>query len=170
MMKKLLIAALALVLVAFGVVLYFQKATAPETPYVGVVSPYSQVPEINLGGMRLVGVKKDFTPATTTPCSIQAPSATSTLLFAGFQITGSTSTAATIDLATSTTRYATSTNLVAAKSIAANAQGYASWSSYGGNDDKTMKANEWVVVKTAGVGVGGYTYTGQCSALFLVKP
>lgn len=128
--------------------------TSPYLSVNGVVKYYSSLP---------------FSAATTTPCSLQGPAATSTLQFAGWQITVGTSTAATIDLGTSTTRYATTTNLVAAKSIASGAQGYAYWSPVGGSvNDAIIAPSEWVVVKTAGAGLSGYTYSGTCSAVFQV--
>lgn len=111
--------------------------------------------------------RPSMTAATTTICAIQAPAATSTLIAASWQITTGTSTAATIDMGTSTDRYSTTTNLVAAKSIGSGAQGYATWSSAGGSaDDAIMAPNTWVVVKTAGAGLGGYTYGGNCQATF----
>jgi len=127
-----------------------------------IFSPYLAV-----NGVTKFYASGTFTAATTTPCSLQAPASTSTLLFAGWQITVGTSTAATIDLGTSTTRYATTTNKVAAKSVAANAQGYAVWTPAGaGVDDNIMAPNTWVNVKTAGAGLSGYTYTGTCEAVF----
>lgn len=137
----------------------FGALTGPD-----IYSPY-----LSVNGVTRFYVSGTFTGATTTPCSMQAPSATSTLQFASWQITVGTSTAATIDLGTSTTRYATSTNLVAAKSVASGAQGYAYWSPLGGSvDDAKMAPNTWVNVKTAGAGLSGYTYTGTCEAVFQV--
>lgn len=141
-----------------------------EAPKLGAVSSnYILGPDMSVGGVLSYYADVPMKPATTTPCSIQAPAATSTLMFASWQITVGTSTAATIDLGTSTTAFATTTNKVAAKSIAANAKGYAVWTPAGaGLDDNIMAPNTWVVIKTAGAGLGGYTYTGQCQAVFTV--
>lgn len=130
-------------------------------------SPDIQSPYLSFGGVRRWAGWANFSAATTTPCSIQSPAATSTLVTASWQITTGTSTAATIDLGTSTTRYSTTTNLVAAKSVGSGARGDANWTSAGGGvNDNVMSPSTWVVVKTAGAGLGGYTYSGRCAAVF----
>ena len=132
-----------------------------------VTGPDTYFPYVANNNSRVWTVRQTFNSATTTPCSMRAPAATTTLAFAGWQITTGTSTAATIDLGTSTTAYSTTTNLVAAKSIAASAQGYAYWRPAGGSTDNAkMSPSEWVVVKTAGAGLSGYTYKGTCTAVF----
>lgn len=138
-----------------------------ETRLGALTGPDIYSPYLNINGVTKFYSSGSFTAATTTPCSLQSPSSTSTLMFAGWQITVGTSTAASIDLGTSTTRYATTTNKVAAKSVAAGAQGYAVWTPAGGGvDDNIMSPSTWVVVKTAGSGLSGYTYTGTCEAVF----
>lgn len=102
--------------------------------------------------------------ATTTLCAIKSPAATSSLRSASFNIFTGTSTAATIDLATSTTAFATTTNLVSAFSVGSGATGNVSWFPSGTNS--TIAPNTYVIVKTAGAGLGGYTYGGRCSAVF----
>lgn len=114
-------------------------------------------------------VQQSFTSATTTPCSIQNPfSATTTLVGYVAQITVGTSTAASIDVGTSTTAFATTTNLVAARSVASGALDTITWFPAGAQS-AILGPSEYVNVKTAGVGLSGYTWTGTCSALFL-KP
>lgn len=138
-----------------------------EQKFGSLTGPDINYPYLSVNGVIKYYTSQPFSAATTTPCSIQAPASTSTLQFVSWQITTGTSTAATIDLGTSTTRYATTTNLVAAKSVASGAQGYAYWSPAGGSvDDAKMSPNEWVNVKTAGAGLSGYTYTGTCKAVF----
>lgn len=133
-----------------------------------VTGPELYSPFWNVNGVRQWFVRQPMNRATTTLCSMRAPSATSTLHFASFQIVTGTSTAATIDIGTSTTAFATTTNLVAAKSIASGAQGYAYWSPVGGSvDDAKMAPSDYVNVKTAGAGLSGYTYRGFCQAIFL---
>jgi len=132
-----------------------------------VVGPDLYSPYFNVNGVRRWFISQPMNRATTTLCTLRAPSATSTINFVSFQITTGTSTAATIDIGTSTTAFSTTTNLVAAKSIASGAQGYAYWSSAGGSvDDSKMAPNEYVNVKTAGAGLSGYTYGGRCQAVF----
>lgn len=168
-LKTFLVAILSAIVVLVGASL---TQTAPQVIVPGVKvgalsSPDIQSPYLSFGGVRRWAGAMDMRAATTTVCAIQSPAATSTLIAATWQITLGTSTAATIDMGTSTTAFATTTNLVAAKSIGSNAQGYATWSSAGANaDDAMMAPNTWVVVKTAGAGLNGYTYTGRCQAQF----
>lgn len=132
-------------------------------------SPDIPSPYISVGGLSMYSRRSPMVAATTTLCAIQSPASTSTLVMAGFQITTGTGTAATIDIGTSTTAFSTTTNLSAANSIAANAQGAAYWSPVGGSvRDATMAPNEFVVIKTAGSGLSGYTYGGTCVAQFNV--
>lgn len=141
-----------------------------NTVKLGAVSgPDLYSPYWNVNGVREWYVKQPMRSATTTLCSMRAPvSATSTLKFASWQITVGTSTSATIDIGTSTAGFATTTNLVAAKSVAANAQGYSYWSPAGSSvDDAKMAPGEYVVVKTAGAGLSGYTYGGSCQAVYI---
>lgn len=117
----------------------------------------------NFNGVQEWNESRDMYTATTTLCSFMSPSATTSLQFVSFLITTGTSTAATIDIGTSTTAYSTTTNLVSAKSIASGAQGYVEWMPVGGSvDDNTLAPNTYVVVKTAGAGLGGYKYGGKC--------
>lgn len=134
-----------------------------------VSGPDLYSPYWNVNGVRQWYVKQPMRSATTTICSMRAPTnATSTLHFASFQIVVGTSTAASIDIGTSTAGFATTTNLVAAKSIASGAQGYSYWSPAGGTvNDAKMAPGEYVVVKTAGAGLSGYTYGGSCQAIFI---
>lgn len=134
-----------------------------------VTGPDLYSPYWNVNGVRTWFVRQPMNRATTTLCTMRAPiSATSTLNFASFKIVTGTSTAATIDIGTSTSAFATTTNLVAAKSISSGAQGYAYWRPVGGSvDDAKMAPGEYVNVKTAGAGLSGYTYGGFCQATFV---
>ena len=144
--------------------------SSPSAPTLGALaSPDLPYPYFSFGGVRRFAARSAMRAATTTLCAIQAPTATSTIVSAAWRITTGTSTAATIDMGTSTTAYATTTNLVSATSVASGAQGSAYWSPTGGAvDDAKMAPSEWVVFKTAGAGLGGYTYTGTCQAVFEV--
>lgn len=149
---------------------FYAGTQTVATPASGAISgPDISSTYISVNGVQTYSYKLTFGKATTTPCSIQSPAATSTIVDANFQINTGTSTAATIDLGTGTTRYATTTNLIAAKSIASGASGNSNWVSAGGTaEDNIMAPNTWVIVKTAGAGLSGYTYGGTCSAQFRV--
>lgn len=123
------------------------------------------------------------TLGTTGQTIPQVGLATSTLVGISVQITTGTGTSATFDIATSTSPWATSSvELAYGVSVASNAlysgafapvaQGQATSSS-----DLRLSASyltdanrvgpaEYVNVKTATAGSGGYTYGGQCIAIF----
>lgn len=168
--KNILISALVAFIVAGGFVAFnqpVQKVIDQTVTKFGATSPDFSSPYISYGDMDFWASKSAMRTATTTLCAIQSPSATSTLEFAFFSITTGTSTSATIDIATGTTAFATTTNLVSAVSIGSGATGQQWWSPVGGSvNDNTMAPNTWVLVKTAGAGLGGYTYTGSCGAGF----
>lgn len=162
--------AVAIVLVGF---VAFTKSVNTETVVKevqklgSVVS--SELPDNNFsfGQVRRWAYGPKMNVATTTLCAIKSPSATSTLISAGLQVFTGTSTSATIDIGTSTTAFATTTNLVSAFSLASGAVGATGWTSAGGSaQDNIMAPNTFVVVKTAGAGLGGYTYGGKCTVVF----
>lgn len=124
-------------------------------------------PWVRWGGVASYRGTQAMQMATTTLCAIQGPSATSTVSFASWFITGPTSTAATIDIGIGSTAYATTSNLVSATAVASGAQGAASWSSLNGTSG-VVGPNQYLIIKTAGAGLGGYTYTGKCNAEFTV--
>lgn len=129
----------------------------------------SELPDNNFafGQVRRWAYGPKMNVATTTLCSIKSPAATTTLISAAFQVYTGTSTAATIDIGTSTSAYSTTTNLVSAFSLSSGAQGATGWTSVGGSvQDNIMAPNTYVVVKTAGAGLGGYTYGGKCTVVF----
>lgn len=126
---------------------------------------------LNFNGVNTMYKEVGMQKATTTLCAIKSPSATSTLDLATWQISVGTTTAATIDIGTSTNAYATSTTLVASTAVASGAQGYAKWSTVGGGvNDNIMAPNSWVLVRVNEVGLNGYKYTGACEASFTQLP
>lgn len=139
---------------------------AEETKSFGAVSgPDLYSPYWNVNGVTTYYYRADMRKATTTLCAFLLPNATSTVRYASWKVNTGTSTAATIDLATSTTAYSTTTNLVAATSIASGAKGYASFIPNQATTDGATGPATYLVVKTAGAGLGGYTYTGTCEAI-----
>lgn len=119
------------------------------------------------------------TTATGGPLATSVGMATSSLTSFAIQITTGTSTAMNFDIASSTTTYGSSTQaFVFNNSVASGAQ-FSALYPIGGvatSSDKNLTASnaldgnivrplEFVNMKT-GVGLGGYTYTGQCIATF----
>jgi len=143
--------------------------TQVEKQVYGGVNPDIPSPYISFGNLPFYAAHPAMVTATTSLCSMQSPSSTSTLESVSWQVTVGTGTAATIDIGTSTNAFSTTTNLVAATSLGANATGNAIWSSGGATaQDAIMAPSTWVNVKTAGAGLGGYTYGGTCTAVFKV--
>ena len=141
----------------------------------------------SVGGIDYASVQQSFTAATTTMCSIENPfgAATTTILSYIAQITVGTSTAANIDVATSTTAFATSTPaLIFNHVIASGAQDTIVWlpgiatstitldkvlsGRADGTSNFTLGPSEFLNIKT-GVGLAGYTWTGTCSVT-VMKP
>lgn len=139
-----------------------------NTPSVqGFAGPDLPSRYFSFGGVRQFAGFTQMQVATTSLCSMQSPAATSTIEFVSWSITTGTSTAAVIDIGTSTTAFATTTNLISGTSVGSGATGQAYWSSAGGSaTDNIMAPSTWVNVKTAGAGVGGYTFGGTCQVVF----
>lgn len=68
-------------------------------------------PFLKWGGVEVVNASMTLNTATTTPCAIQSPSATSTLTHASLTVQVASSTATTWTLAKASTAYATTTRL-----------------------------------------------------------
>lgn len=166
--SNLLVTVVVALIVAGGVAWTVSGTSAPTQPQnVGsLTGPDIASPYLKWGGLATYRTSAPLKTATTTLCAIQSPAATSSLMFAAWVINTGTSTAATIDLATSTTAFATTTNLVAATVVGSSGKGAVSWSSAGTNG--VLAPNTWVVTKTAGAGLSGYTYGGTCDAEFTV--
>lgn len=168
--KNIIVTVVLAVLVSFGVS-YFSPTEVVKTiveKQVGAVSsPVINSNYFSFGGVMQRAYRVKMNVATTTLCAIQSPSATSTLVYAGYQILTGTSTAANIDVAKGTTAYATTTLLVTGTSVDSGATKEISWTTAGATAaDDIMAPSTWVLVKTATPGVGGYTYNGTCSAVF----
>lgn len=153
--------------VSFAVV-YVAKPAPVQQPLGALAGPDIPSPYLRWGDVLVYQAHRSMVAATTTLCALQSPAATSTLAWAGWSITTGTSTAATIDIGSGATAYATTTNYVSATSVSSGAQGAASWGQPTGTTG-ILAPNTYVLVKTAGAGLGGYTYAGTCGATFVVN-
>lgn len=141
-------------------------ATAPvaqdSTQQAGSVSgPDLYSPYFNVNGVYRWFYKQALTRATTTPCAIKSPAATSTLFFADVNITTATTTATTWSNAFATTPYATTTLNATAFSVASGAQGALIVNA----TSTPIAPNTWVVWGMAGSAVGPLLQ-GSCQAIF----
>lgn len=103
-----------------------------------------------------------LTAATTTPCAILAPAATTTLRSFVFNVTTGTSTAGTLAIGTSTTAYATSTSL---QSNTIGSSGVGSVTVSPTSNLNLIAPSSYVTVGVSGVPYG-FTYGGSCTAVF----
>jgi hypothetical protein len=122
---------------------------------------------IDNNGVYTTAVSKALATATTTPCAVLSPNATSTMMFSTFNVTTSTSTAVTLTVATSTTAFATTT-VLNAFSLASGAQGMftqLSTSSAGA----VMAPSTYVVWGVAGFAPADTAkFLGKCSVEFKI--
>lgn len=116
------------------------------------------------GGVIIYRDTQAFDTATTTVCSLQAPSATSTLTNAAVTFDVSSTTASVVTLAKATTAFATTTQIGLSYTIEANAEAtiMASTSPAAG-DALIFAPSEWFVVGMQN-GVGNFSPSGDCWA------
>jgi hypothetical protein len=148
-----------------------QTVVEKDGVQVGAVTPFSPTPELNLGGLRLVGLKKPLATGTSTVCAIQSPTATSTLLTGGVQFTLASTSAVTFELSKGTTQFATSTRIGTLYGVGASAQATIVASSTGSvaGDGTIFAPSTWFIGKFLDVNNGtGNASTGQCWATWAV--
>jgi hypothetical protein len=165
-----LLASLVLSFVAFN-----KPATVVDEkgePVVGAFSPYAQIPEMNLGGVRLVGRDIPLMTGSSTVCAIQSPVSTSTLVSGGARFTLASSTAQTVEIARNTTQYSTTTRIGSLYGIAASEQAtiVASTTGSAAGEAGIFPPSTWFVIRMAG-GPGtaeaiGNAPTGSCYAVW----
>src|SRR5574343_1230466 len=111
----------------FGSIVVYDRTHRETTPNSSTLGSLSSTeiysPYVNFGGVQHEYREKDLATATTTPCALQSPSATSSLLHASLKITTGTSTATTWTVARATTPYATTTAFQSF-SLGSGANGY----------------------------------------------
>ena len=165
------IMALLIVVIGFAVIKPTVVVNAVNNALGAVSSPDIQSPYFSFGGVRFWGAHTEtLKTATTTPCALLSPAATSTLMTASISFKVSSTTASTVTLAKATTAYATTT-LLASAALAANAQGtlVASTTASGGatlDGTNVFGPSQWLVVGMAG-GTGTFSPTGTCQAVWV---
>lgn len=127
--------------------------------------PYSYLRWGAGNGVTVLPVSMTLNTATTTPCDLTSPNATTTLDSFSMNISTATSSAGTFVVATSTLPNATSTTpFYSPVAVAANTTRGLSF--HGGNDNAIIAPNTHIVAGVSGVSYG-YTYGGTCSATFV---
>lgn len=174
---SIILAGIALVLSLFGafrpaqVQEIIKEITAGAVSSPDIISPYFSV-----GGARYWSANQTMQQATTTVCAIQSPAATSTLVAGTVSFTVSSTSASTVTVARQTQAFSTTTRdfnnaLIRTQSIAANARGSFQAATTSLTALTEAQANvvfgpsQWLLVTMAG-GIGTFSPTGQCTALF----
>ena len=124
MNKQLIIGGLVAVLLAGWLGAALQPDPVTPAPQLGALTgpdiPYTY---LNIGGVRHEYRSMAFTGATSTPCSVVSPAATSTLVRSVLQINTGSTTATTWHFASSTGPNATTSLLTNPISLGSGAQG-----------------------------------------------
>ena len=179
--RKLIWLALVLAVIALGVILVRPAKTVIQNitgqPQLGALTG----PDIPSQYLNVGGVRHEYrsistvTKSTTTPCMIQAPTSTSTLIFTSFNVTSATGTARVFYLSKGATYNATTTELksesVAANETAVLTGGAASTTQgkVSGSIGNVISPSHWVVWSIKGGTTPDDGITGNCNAEFIVN-
>lgn len=162
MAKNLIGAGIVAAIVALGAVFAFTpSATAPKAG--ALAGPDIPFNYLRVGGLAQYSFEVPMvSTASTTLCAVPI-TATSSLLDAAISITVGSSTTALLDLATSTSQYATTsaTTLLKAQATTASAMNYFSFDPV--NNNNILSPGQFLLLAVEGPGNGGFQYTGTCS-------
>lgn len=170
--KNFSVGAIAVVLLAL-VGFSFKPSTdlRPGYTVAAVSSPDIPSPYFSYGDVRHWAARTTLALSTTTPCAIQSPAATTTVISTGLQITTASSTATTWTAAIGTSAFATTTQLKQF-SLGSGALGtmfVTSTTTWATDAGTTVSPNTWIVWSVAGLN-GSFDSTklnGVCQAEFL---
>lgn len=177
MNKKLLAAGVIVALLAGWTGAALQpdvRVEVPAAPQLGALSgPDLPYDHISVGGVARYSLRRELATATTTPCRIQAPSSTSTLVSTSLMITTATSTQTLWTAATTTNAlaFATTTKLndyILLSGTQGSFLKNATSSSTTDGKGLMMEPNAWVVWGVQGTAISDATkLNGFCSAEFI---
>lgn len=182
-LKHILAAGITAGIVTFGVIYAYgpSASVVPEPRERGETLGALAGPDINStylrwGGVATYRTSAALNTATTTPCALQSPAATSTLVRAALQINVGTTTQTLWTVAKAATPYATTTSLNDSLiTLASGAQGtmlhLASTTDIGINGVDTIAPNQYIVWGVAGTAIADSSkLTGTCQAEFVAIP
>lgn len=166
-------ALVGLVVLLGGLYVTNSKEQVQPEEFGALSSPDISSPYLAWGGLRSYQVSVPLNTATTTPCAIQSPAATSTLSRTALRISTATSTATVWTVATAATAYATTTPLLAGITLASGIQGtmfaVASTTDIALDSIYVLAPNTYVVWGVQGTVIAGTAnLNGFCQAEFLV--
>lgn len=125
-------------------------------------------------GVQVCKTRKILATATTTPCAIKSPAATSTLAYGSVQITTASSTQTTWTVAKATTPYATTTPLFGNFTLSSGVKGvmnyFASSTTATVDNLDVISPSTYVVWGVAGTVISDSSkLNGVCQATFIVS-
>lgn len=162
----------SIIVVLVGFAMYHPKTVVVQQPAPYPITAKGTSPEFSsqyiiVGGVPQWWFSTPMRTATTTLCSFPYPTGTSTLAYVSWNVTTATSTLGLVDIATSTSAWATTTIISKQISVAANAQLGAMWTVTGGTNLSTDNdGTDYVNIMVGGNAPGGFTYGGYCQAVF----
>lgn len=169
--KKVKLALVVVAIIAISAFIFPRSNTVVERIVGAASGPELLSPFFSVDGVRHEYRKSKLNTATTTPCALKSPSATSTLVFASLEISTASSTATTWTLAKAANAFATTT-LLNTFSLGSGALGtmVATSTTVVAVDDQTVIApSTFLVWGVAGTTVSDVTkLNGVCQAEFIV--
>lgn len=134
---------------------------------------------IGISGARLWGKGMTLAKGTSTPCRLEGPAATSTLIAASVTFTTATGTALNVDIAktSSALPFASTTNLITEVITGGFKATIVATSTANQANNRIFSPNDLIVVKVAAPAEGtnihdnptGFVPEGTCSGLWLVQ-
>lgn len=172
MNNKLLVGiALAVLAVLGGLWLDKPEPVVVERQLGALAGPDIPYQYLNVGGLRHEFRSMVLATATTTPCALQSPAASSTLLHAGLRISTATSTATVWTASKAATAFATTTAFDQF-SLGSGVQGsmfVGAASSTAPDEASVIGPSQWIVWGVQGTVIAGTAnLNGVCAAEFIV--
>ena len=168
--QNIVIGLVAVVGLVFGFLAY-NRAPAQPTPPLGAISGSDfPGPSMSLAGLYTYGSKIRMNATASTTCSFRSPTeGSSTLQFASYKISSTTSNALLVEIGKGSLD-ATTTLIGGSNAIGANLQGTIIASSsptIEPDDTRVFAPGQWLNFKTGGAAAGGIG--GTCTAEFQVN-
>ena len=121
-----------------------------NTQFGALTGPIIPFNFLQVGGIKEQGVQIALTKGTSTPCAIQSPNATSTLLGAGIRFDTATGSVLEVEFAKSTTAFASTTRIGSLQRVTGATKGtLLATSSVNVLENTPFSPNDWFVVKVS---------------------
>lgn len=127
---------------------------------------------VSWGGVRnhARGTSLNGDAASTTICALQAPQvASSSAVFFGLRLGVGTTTASTVKVYKSASKWVATTEIAGANFAAGEAKAIVATSTFLDSSNAVLSPNDWIVVRQTpqGGGAGTFSPTGSCGAQFV---